>query len=71
MKVTLLIAVCTLVLMLQQMQTPMAKPQGPTLDPLHDPRACESFLLLTDIDATEHDVPCFTTCFSACRLYIL
>ena len=46
MRVTLLIAVCTLVLMLQQMQTPMAKPQGLMLDPLHDPRACESFLLL-------------------------
>ena len=44
MKVTLLIAMCTLVL-LQQIQTPMAKPydQQPTSDPNFD--LCESILL--------------------------
>ena len=41
MKVTLLIAVCTLVLMLQQMQTPMAKP---TFDQFHECDVSESFL---------------------------
>ena len=46
MKVTLLIAVCTLVVLLHQMQTPMAKPQfsevnpPPTFDTI-----CESILV--------------------------
>ena len=46
MKVTLLIAVCTLVL-LQQMQTPMAYflDPNPTLDPDTDTVVCESILL--------------------------
>ena len=63
MKVTLLVAVCTLVVLLQQTQTPMAKPQQAPLsfDPPYKPKLSEFLKTYpqhenssADVDTTNH-----------------